>query len=245
MTTTLICPECQRENESERVFCHGCGARLDRSGVVQNKPDPEKVEQTHRRVQRLFDTRRGRLGEAFFPACKLILAAFVTAAVIDMVLPPDLPAPAKQTVGPPPQINFNLESAILYHRRLEYSQEQVNAYLIYALRSKQHLLDEPLLNFKHVLVTFGEGTCTVTVERSFFGYSLYQRAIYEVNLAEGKILALSKGGSIGRLEIHPAIMQYAGAVFDGLWSALARERKLVAQMATIEFHPGSVVLTAR
>jgi hypothetical protein len=242
--TKLVCSECQRENEPERIFCHSCGARLDRSGLVRKEAAPEKPEQTRQRVERLFDPHRGRWRRTFFAFCKLILAAFVTAVLVEMVLPLELPSsPARLEL--PPQINFELENALLYHRQLRYSQEQVNAYLAYTLKSKQSSLDKPLLTFKRALVSFGDGTCAITVERSLYSYSIYQRAIYKVNLVDGKIVASSEGGSIGRLPIPPAIMRYAQITFDDLWSALARERKLVAQMGTIQFQQGSVVLSAQ
>jgi len=241
--TKLVCPECQRENEPERIFCHGCGARLDRSGLARQEAAPEEAEQIRQRVQRLFDPRRGRFRQTFFSFGKLLLGAFVTAALVQIALPLELPSPSQQ-LELPPQINFELENALLYHRQLRYSQEQVNAYLAYSLKSKQHSLDKPLLIFKRALVSFGDGTCTITVERSLFGYSIYQRAIYKVNLVDGKIVASSPGGSIGRLPVHPAIMRYGQIIFDDAWSALTRERKLVAQLGTIEFQEGNVVLTA-
>jgi len=241
--TKLVCQECQRENEPERVFCHGCGARLDRSGLVrQEEVTPEKAEQIRQRVQRLFDPHRGMLRRRFFSLCKLLLGAFVTAALVQIALPPDVPSSSQQ-LELPPQINFELENALLYHRQVRYSQEQVNGYLKYALKSKQSSLDKPLLTFKRALVSFGDGTCAITAERSLYGYSIYQRAICKVNLTDGKIVASSEGGSVGRLPIHPAIMRYAQVIFDDLWSALMRERKLVSQMSTIEFQQGSVVLT--
>jgi hypothetical protein len=241
--TKLICPECQRENEAERIFCHGCGARLDRSAVVVPKTAGEKPEQAHRRVQQLFNPDRGKLRRTFFTFCKLTLGAFLAAALVQMILPPEVP-PATQTIGLSAQINFDLENAILHHREVHYSQEQVNAYLAYALKSKQNSLNKPLLSFKRALVTFGEGTCTIMAERSFFSYPLYQRAMYGVNVAEGKIVASTKGGFVGRLPIHPAIMRYADVIFSDLWSALARERKLVAQLGKVEFHQGSALLSA-
>ncbi len=243
--TKLVCPECQRENEPERIFCHGCGARLDRSGLVRKEEDaPDKAEQIRQRVQRLFDPHRGMLRRRLFSFCKVLLGAFVTAALVQIVLPPDVPS-ASQQLELAPQINFELENALLYHRQVRYSQEQVTSYLKYALKSKQSSLDKPLLVFKRGLISFGDGTCAVTVERSLYGYSIYQRVTYKVNVTDGKIIASSKGGAIGRLPIHPALMRYVQIIFDDLWSALTRERKLVSQMSTVEFQQGSVVLTAQ
>ncbi|HXM74266.1 MAG TPA: zinc ribbon domain-containing protein [Chthoniobacterales bacterium] len=243
--TKLICPECQHENEPERIYCHNCGARLDRSALAAaDKPAQEGATQAHQRLRKMFDPDRGKLRRRFFGACKLILAACVTAAIVEMILPPDVPAPAN-TVGLATQINFDLENAELYHRppQLQYTQDQVNAYLGFTLKSKQKSLDRPLLDFRHAFVAFHEGACNITVERSLYGYSLYSRASYRVAVNEGKIAASNNGGWIGRLPIYPQLMQVADIIFADLWSALDRERKLVAKMAGIELHDGSVTLT--
>jgi hypothetical protein len=63
-------------------------------------------------------------------------------------------------------------------------------------------------------------------------------------VGEGKIAASNKGGWIGRLPIHPQIMQFADIIFADLWSSLARERKLVAKMGGIELRDGNVILAA-
>jgi len=41
MTTTMtkiVCGECRHENEAERIYCHNCGERLDRSMAAAQKP---------------------------------------------------------------------------------------------------------------------------------------------------------------------------------------------------------------
>ena len=243
--TKLICPECRHENEPERIYCHNCGGRLDRSAVAAaNKSTQEGATQAHQRLRRMFDPQRGKFRQTFFRACKVILAACAAAAIIQIILPPEVPAPAS-TVGLTSQINFELENASLYHRppQLQYTQDQVNAYLGFTLKSKQKSLDKPLLSFKRAFVAFREGACDITVERSLFGYSLYSRASYRVAVSEGKIAASNNGGWIGRLPVYPKIMQFADIIFADLWSALDRERKLVAKMAGMELHDGSVTLT--
>jgi hypothetical protein len=243
MTTQLICPECQRENEAERIFCHGCGARLDRSTLVSQKPRREKPEQARQRLQRLLDPQRGKLRRLFFTFSKVVLGAAAAAVLLEVFLPPNLP-PVVQRVGAPREINFDLEKMTASHQpgQVQYTQDQVNAYLTYALKSKQASLDKPLLTFKRIIVELGENTCSIAVERSFFGYSLFQRASYQVRLNDGKISTSHKGGWLGRLPIHPAAMPFVDALFADVWSALGRERKLVANMGGIELHDGSVTL---
>ena len=245
MTAKLVCPECAHENEAERIYCHSCGARLDRSAVRTTKTREETVKETQRRVRNLFDPTRAKVRLWFFRVAKLVLGACAAAAAIEMIMPPDVPPPVKQAVLIS-QLNLEVENAITYHRppRLQYTEEQVNAYLTYTLKNKQSALNKPLLDFKRALVAFDEGQVKITVERSLYGMSIYSSTIYGVNVAAGQTGVVSKGGSIGRVSIHPKLMQYIEAIFGDVWSALDREHKLIAKMQAIEFHPKLVVLTA-
>jgi len=110
-TTKLVCTECQRENEPERIYCHNCGERLDRSAVVaqQKAPDPQE---THRRLQKMLGP-PNMARRRFLAIGKLALAAAVAAALVEIALPPDLPPATKAT---PTQVDLDLENATLYHK---------------------------------------------------------------------------------------------------------------------------------
>jgi hypothetical protein len=241
----LACAECGHENESERIYCHACGERLDRSAVIPKRSAQEGLKETQRRVRRIFDPTRAKMRFWFFRTSKLALGAFATAAAIQIFSTPDVPPPSKPLLLPS-QLNFDLENAINYHRpaQLQYSEDQVNAYLAYALKIKQSALDKPLLDFRRVVVGFGEGDLKVTAERAFFGFSIYSGSSYKLKLQDGKVLASNNGGSLGRIPVHPLLMRGLDVIFADVWSALDRERKLVSKMGTIELHPKSVVLTA-
>ncbi len=241
----LVCPECRRENEAERIYCHDCGARLDRTALAKVAPKGEDEQETRRRLRKMLDPGRAKMRLMFFKISKLILGALATAAIIQMILPPDVP-PRPKTGEFPPQINLDLENAALNHNvaPLQYTEAQVNSYLAGALRSKQAALNK-LLNFERAIVNFDENTCRVTIERSLFGFSIFTATSSKVTLMEGKLTATNNGGSIGRLPIHPFVMKYADPVFADLWAALERERKSVSKMAAIEFHPQAVVLTPK
>lgn len=242
----LVCPECQRDNEPERIYCHHCGARLDRSAIASRGSPKENLKDTQRRVRNLFDPKGLKLRLQFFRICKLILGAFVVAAVVQMLLPPDLPpAPSKEGVGIS-QINFDLENAVTHHAaaQLQYTDDQVNDHLRYVLKNKQSILNKPFIEFRRAVVEFGEGLFTVTIERSLYNFSVYTSSSYAVRVGDAKPVISSKGGKIGRLPVHPAIMQFGDIIFADLWSALDREHRLVAKMGAIEFHPKNVVLTA-
>jgi hypothetical protein len=241
----LVCPECRRENEPERIYCHDCGARLDRTALAKIAPKGENAQETQRRLRTMLDPQRAKMRHLFFKTSKMILGALATAALVQMVLPPDLPARAK-TGDFPPQINLDLENAVLNHQTapLQYTEVQVNAYLGSALKSKQAALSK-LLQFERATVSFDETACRVTAERSLFGISVYTSTSSKVSVQNGTLNATNTGGSIGRLPIHPLIMKYGDALFADLWAALDREKKSVAKMGTIEFHPQAVVLVPK
>lgn len=239
-TTKLVCPECQHENEQERVYCHSCGARLDRSAVA---PSKEPAKDTRQRVRKLFDPQRARMRLLFFQTSKMILGAAALALVLQMILPPDVPEPPKSLVLAS-QIRLEMEGALERRQPAEIrlTEEQVNGYLQSGLRTKQSALDKPVLQFKRAFVAFREGVCTITMERSCFGYPLYSSCGYAVALADGKINASVKGGGIGRLKLHPKIMQGIDIIFSDLWGALDRDVKLVAKFGALEFHDKTALL---
>src|SRR5205807_2852671 len=72
----LICPECRRENEPERIYCHDCGARLDRTALAKIAPKGENAKETHRRLRTMLDPQRAKMRLLFFKVSKLILGAF-------------------------------------------------------------------------------------------------------------------------------------------------------------------------
>ncbi len=244
MTTTttmtkIVCGECRHENEAERIYCHNCGERLDRSAAAAQKPMVDPTE-THRRLQKMLGP-PSRVRHNFFAASKLVLAAVAAAALVEMALPPELPAPTKIVS---PQIDLDLENAHLRPSPLEYSQDQINAYLTYRLISKKAALTYPFLTFVRATASFREGACTIAMERSVFGYSIFSRTSHRVETNAGKIAATNVGGWIGRLPIHPVIMQFGDIIFADLWSALDRERKLIGKMGAVNFHESSVTITA-
>src|SRR4051812_45031905 len=145
MTTTtttaperkVTCTECRHDNEAERIYCHNCGERLDRSSVLAKKKDRDPADE-YRRLQKMLSG-PSKARQNFFAVSKVALAAIGAAALVLMAASPETPAPTKVV---PPQMDLDLEAAASYQKPgpLEYSQEQVNAYLVYRLTSKKKAL---------------------------------------------------------------------------------------------------------
>ena len=245
----LVCPECRHANEAERVYCHNCGAKLNRTApsVVPGKTDDAETVATRERLRRLMDQRGVKARRLSFNIVRVVVGACLFAALIQMFLAPDLPAPAGKDLELGPQIGLDLEHAITQHRgaQLTYKQDQVNNYLANVLkRKKTSLLDKPFLEFRRGVAQFDEGTFRMTAERSIFGCSFYTSAVYRATLQNGKAAGTCEGGMIGRMPIHPQLMRLVSFLFSDVWKALEQDEKQVARLGAIEFHPKTVVMTA-
>ena len=241
----LVCPECRRENEPERIYCHDCGARLDRSVLAKAPPKEEDPNATQKRVKAMFDPGRALMKKRFFDTSKLVLGAVAAAALVQMLRSPDLPEKSKELMLPV-QVSMDLENATMTpgSAPLRYSDEQLNHYLGYALKSKQTALSN-YLNFERAVVAFEQDLCRLTVERSLYGFSLYTTNMFTAAIAGNNLVLKSKGGMIGRMPVHPMLMQYSGILFRDLAAVFERERKSASKLAAIEFQPKTVVLTPR
>jgi hypothetical protein len=241
----LICPECRRENEPERIYCHDCGAKLDRSVLAKEKPKEEDPKETHRRLAALFDPGRAKLKQRLLQGTKLFLGALILAVIVQVLRPPEVPERPKAANLPVP-INLDLENAAMDPRvpPLHYTDEQVNAYLAYALKSKQPALSK-YLQFERLIVAFEEGYSRFTVERSLFGYSLFTTASYSASLENGNIVTKNRGGYLGRMPIHPAVMQYCDILFGDVRAGLERERRSISRLGAVEFHPKTIILAPK
>lgn len=242
----LICPECRRENEPERIYCHDCGARLDRSGLSKAQRKEEDPAETQRRLRQMLSPHGAKLRRQFFQGSKLVLGAVALAAMIQMVRSPDLPPPGDSAMLPP-QINLDLENAATDPRvgALRYTDEQVNAYLAYALKGKQAALSK-YLTFERAVARFDEGFLGFTVQRSLFGLPLSTTGLFAPAAAQSSTTSATyRGGSIGRMPIHPALMKYAAFLFSDVWAALDRERKSLGKLGPLEFHPKSVFIAPK
>jgi hypothetical protein len=242
----LTCPECRRDNEAERIYCHDCGARLDRSALAGRATGKkETAEELHKRMRGMFSQRGVKARLLFFKIAKVTLLAGIVAAVVVILIPPDVP-PAVKSDEFPPQINLSLETLTESRQpqSVQFSEEGVNAYLASALKRKKEKLNHPLIDFERAMVAFTEGNCHVTIERSIFGYSIFSSGDYAVQIAGGKVTASPRSGAIGRMPIDPRVMPYAGFLFSDAVAAMDPEHKLLNRAGSIELREKEIVVTS-
>jgi hypothetical protein len=242
----LTCPECRRANEAERIYCHDCGARLDRSVLANRKMGKiETSEELHRRMRGMFNQRRLKARLFIFKIAKVLLAACAVAALVEIVLPPDVP-PAAKSETLPPQINLSLENLTesKQPQTLQFSEDSVNEYLANALKHKKDKLEHPLLAFERATLQFTEANCRLTMERSIFGYSIFTSGDYDVQVSNGRVVATPKSAAIGRMPIHPNVLPYAGFLFSDGVAAMDREHKLLNKVGSIQLHDKMVEVSS-
>ena len=246
MPIQLTCPECQRENEAERIYCHDCGARLDRSALANRKTAKiETAEELHKRMRGMFSQRRLKARLLVFKTVKILFAAGVAAALVEILIPPDVPPPVK-TETLPPQINMSLETLTesKQPQTMQFSEEDVNAYLGNVMKHKKEKLEHPLLGFERAILGFSEGNCRLTLERSIFGYSIFTSGDYDVQIKDGKITATPKGAAIGHVPIHPSVLPYTTFLFSDAVAVTDREHKLLNKVGSIQLHDKMVEVSS-
>jgi hypothetical protein len=241
----ITCSECQHANEPERVYCHNCGARLDRTKVIQERAAQAPAEKQNRHLEKMLNPRRGRVLRATAKLLKTVIGAGICAGIIVMLLPPELPPEPKNYMFAP-MISMDLTSALSSHRTdpLVYDEAQVNSFIASNLRRKDSPAKEGYFPLERVLVRFEEGVCAITTKRMLFGYPIYSGGSYRVSIDNGKIMATGTGGFIGRLALPSSLMKVVAPLLEKTWSTLVRERNSVSRLAAIEFHPQSVSLIA-
>ena len=250
--TTLVCKQCGHSNEGQRIYCHNCGAKLDRSTVPQDTKPKESLAKQQRRLRRMTNPNSGFFVGWKHKLINTLLWAALVAALIQVVRPPDgvPPVRSKGELIEAPQIVMNLEDAAFKNatQRILIDEPGINAYLANMVKAKK--FDMPFIGdavkFDRVYVNTDEGSCKIVQEQSAYNYPFYLASSYRVELKGGKIEAVPLGGWIGRMPIHPRVMEYAvEPTFQSLWAALKRERQVLEKMQSIEVHKGSIIVVTR
>jgi hypothetical protein len=125
-----------------------------------------------------------------------------------------------------------------------FTEAEINAYL----RTGKVVAkgDLPGVEFKRAFLELQPGTVRVVMEKAIFGYSLYLGSLYRVEASNGVLIATNLGGNIGRLPIHPLIMERISPfIFSSLAEALKREYGIVAQMQTVVVRKGRVDMVSK
>jgi hypothetical protein len=244
---TLTCSACSFVNESERVYCRNCGAKLDRS--VLPRPEEAKVRESMARTRREFKKRTNPGGGAWIKVPKTAFHVCVWAALVALLV---------QVFRPPqgvPAANAESSSRMLateiaaiqsspVAKQLVVTEQDANTYLR-TLKTKIAPGFISGVAFSRAFVNFEPGTCRLGVEQSFWGRSVYYSITYFLETRDGRFMATPISASVGRVSIHPRLLQGAEFAFKGLSQALSRERDFMSKMQAVTVEKGRILLVTR
>ena len=249
--TTISCTQCGYENELQRIYCHNCGVKLDRSSIPVEAPSAESLKKQQQHLKKMTHPYNGFFVGGKRLLLNTVLLAIIVASVIQAVRPPENAPERKKRAElvDAPQIVLILGDAIATHatRSFLISEADANAYLGTMVKPTKMELpwSDDALKFERVFVSFEEKVCRIVQQYSFYDFPLYLTSCYRIEIKGGKLEALNLGGAIGRMPIHARLMQTPEISFQGVWKSLKNEKRLLDQMQTVEVHKGNVLVVTK
>jgi hypothetical protein len=248
-TNSITCKQCGYANEGERVYCHNCGTKLDRSLLPSDNQKAESPEKEQKRVRKMVNPARG----FFAGAGKKLVATFIWAlaasVLIQIARPPDdvPPQPKKEELLDTPPVRSGLENLLEAPgpMKLPIKEEDINTYLYKTVKSKSTGLIGDEIKFVRVFVKMNEDEIRITTQPSLFNYPLYGSIYYQLAIKDNAIQATCTGGNFGRMPVDPRLMKYLDVAFKQLWGALSKEKKLLDRAQSVDVHKGFIEVTSK
>ncbi len=243
-TTTLVCKQCNFENEPERVYCHNCGAKLDRSLLppeATKREDPVLVQE---RVRRMVKPRNATLNFHLKNLLSSVVLAGLFAVLVVIIKPPEVkPMLSPDQVMDAPAIVDDMDGELQQPtaHRLAYTEDQINAFLQQSLRgNKGDKAGTPAMKFERAFVRLEDGVCHATMQESLFGLPIYATTVRSLSVRNGAITTQPLGASLGRLPIPARLVPAFEFVFRPLKTVLEHPLKLLSQMQSVTIRKGGV-----
>ena len=244
---TLTCAQCGFANETERVYCHNCGAKLDRSLLPKaDEASKESVERVRKRVRKMTNPGQTSVARELKMLANVIVWAVLAAFIVGFIREPEGVPPLKSDDLSLRMVGSEIAEALEFpqSRALQFTEGEVNNYFKSALKSKAGGLI-PGVKFERAYVKFEPGNVYIGLQQSVAGYPLYSGARYQIGVKDGKFFSRNFGGNFGRIAVHPELMRHLGIAFQPLWKALKRENDQMQSMHRVEAMKGSVILVTK
>lgn len=243
-------------NEPQRVYCHNCGEKLDRSAVLKAA---EKVAKKSASKPKGLPKQKVPLFQVFIaPLLSLILLGAITASLICMLTPPEeFPYEVPESLLlDPPNLKISFENVLASGggRKFGITSDQINAYLL----SRIGIRSAPGFVF---FVTWDRAATELNrdsaslyiIRRVVFGskepkkhelaqhFPLVVRADFEVQKMEDEpgIGVRATGGQIGRLRLPGLVMDFLKQfLFGELAKVMSEEILDLGKMKSIKISQG-------
>jgi hypothetical protein len=228
----LKCRDCGHENEPERVYCHECGAKLDRSLMPKTEDgSSEGMKRNRRRVKRAVDPNKGRLAQTFSAIGKALVFSALLASVYLIAQPPvTLPKLSNEVATQDPKAMWQALLRTDRAQQYPFMEDLINSGLS---RMKFTSMPAPFVKNERIFVRLtgpdlqpgkpdsADGRLALTIVRSAFGYPLYFSGIYAVKKTDGRATLDKVGASWGRLQFSGPFTPIGSLMLQGLEKTFA------------------------
>jgi hypothetical protein len=241
----LVCSSCKHENEPERVYCHNCGEKLDRSLLpTASNPNSEEELRKQKKVRRMMNPNRL---DWLITLRKFVLlvgfAALVAAVFLAVQTPEDVP-PAKSNEL------ASGDSKLLWRQMMNsappaalmFKEGDINHSLRTAIKAETGPLG---IKLERAFITLKPGSITLGTERNAWGLPLFSGVTFNPELVSGKWSPGITQLNIGRLRIHPAAAKLSGFILQPFTKAFEAEVKQFDRLAKIETGDKVITLTTK
>jgi hypothetical protein len=249
MADSLTCPACGFANEPERVYCHNCGGKLDRSllPVVEGEKSKESADAARRRIKRMTNP----AGFSPLQTVKSLFSVLFWAALIAGLFlisqkPDGVPEEKKEL--PAQSVREVLMDALQAPtpRTVTFSEDDINAALKQSVkRAATGAGSLPGVEFQRAYATLTPGLIHIGTQQAVWGYPVFSGVDYKLMIIDGKFTPILLGGNLGRLPIRVEAMKYLDVAFQKLWAALQREHEQMARMQSVTIGKGQIVFVTK
>jgi hypothetical protein len=243
----LPCAQCGFVNEAERVYCHNCGSKLDRSLLpTHDERGEDSPEKARKRITKITNPKAGFLFQEVKTFFKIEISAVIVAALILIAQKPEgVPELKKESVQR--LINSDMMEAMQSPKPMliSFSEDDVNQHLKKTVKTRETII--PGVEVSRVYAVFTPGVIRMGTENSIFGYPVYAEIAYRVEVKAGKFSTLIVGGNLGLLQLDPRILRlpYGDVLFQDTWEALKRERGQMDKMERVDVKKGEISLVTK
>lgn len=238
----LICPKCGHDNELGRIFCFGCGDRLDLSAIKAPTAAEKKSRQRKRGALHMVRV-----------LLNLIVAGGLIVVVVLICLAPEIAPvePTKEEFKTSDVKRVTLEKLANGRKsgQVVVTEGQLNAF--FKARPFQEATGQGI---KLTPVALRTSLSDDRVKVEFLGMAhfgtVFDKNIYlsyagQPTVTNGKFAFKATGGWIGRLPIHPFILTttaFFESRFSRLLGDLSVEKELFDKLTAINVTQESVTL---
>ncbi len=244
----LTCTACKYENEIERVYCHNCGEKLDRSLLPvadMTKPSEEKAK-TARQVKKLMDPNRLNWWMNLKTFLLVEFLAVLVAAGYLIVQAPAWVLPIEKDKLPETEVG-DVWGEMLRQKAVvsvTFKEFDVNYYLNKYVKGGNGSTVKLDRAFAH----FEKDTVILATQRSVLGLSICNTAAFKPEHEGVKWKADVRRFAIGRLTVPSTLAKLIGldsSVLGAFTRVFDKDIQRLDRLEKIESAEGSITFTAR